>query len=242
MDCELVDATDFSCLGYAIGLRCANSVPVLKGLRRRPSLDELDAMGAAMATAGSVAMFIVPGVTPPIQSVEQAFAGTTPKQVVHIGKKEIEEVYQDFSRSSNLSPAVVHLGCPHASITEMREYAFLLDGKKVNPNVELWITTSRAVRQMSVDAGIVNILEAAGAKVLSDTCPIMCHLSRVMAPEPALGLPEPRNLGLIVVDSAKQAKYLRDTVACEPVLLSTRDAVLSALGGQLVQRADYSHV
>jgi hypothetical protein len=60
----------------------------------------------------------------------------------------------------------------------------------------------------------------------------MCHLSRIMAPDPALGWKEPDELGIVVVDSAKQAKYLRDTVACEPVLVKTADAVSAAVTGR----------
>ena len=56
---------DFTALGYAIGAEATNAVPLITGLDRRPNLDELDALGVGMATSGGVAMFVVPGITPP---------------------------------------------------------------------------------------------------------------------------------------------------------------------------------
>jgi predicted aconitase len=119
---------------------------------------------------------------------------------------------------------------------EMREYAALLDGHKVHPYVELWITTNRLVRQFVRESGIVGFLEKAGAKVLSDVCPITCHLSKVLAPDPVHGLPPPEHVRCIVVDSAKQAKYVRDTVQCHTFLTGTAEAVRCAVDGRLVSR------
>lgn len=73
---------------------------------------------------------------------------------------------------------MVYLGCPHASLEEMKSYAELLGGGRVNDGAQLWITTNRWVRQMAQDAGILTVLERAGAKVISDTCPISCHFAR----------------------------------------------------------------
>ena len=54
--------TDWSALGFHTGGFVCDGVPVLENLPGRPSLDELDALCAAMATSGGVALFIVPGV------------------------------------------------------------------------------------------------------------------------------------------------------------------------------------
>ncbi len=229
------DASDFGCLGYHIGLQARNGVPVIEGLWRRPTLDELDAMGAAIATSGGSAMFIVPGVTPPFADARAAF-GAAPPEAQPVSDADIAAVYASFVPSPDTRPSIVHLGCPHASMQEMREYAALLDGKRVHGDVELWITTSRVVRRMAQEAGITDILERAGAKVLSDTCPIMCHMSRIMAPDPKHGLPPAAATRCIVVDSAKQAKYVRDTVQCETFLTGTPEAVQCALQGRLVAR------
>ena len=47
--------SDFTALGYAIGLKIINAVPLISGLKLKPNLDELDAMGVGMATSGGMA-------------------------------------------------------------------------------------------------------------------------------------------------------------------------------------------
>ena len=69
----------------------------------------------------------------------------------------------------------------------------------------------------------------------SDTCPISCHLARTCSPDPALGV-EPPSLRAIVVDSAKQARYIRDMIHCPTLLTSTEKAVETAVSGRFVPR------
>jgi len=234
IEAPLETVSDFSALGFHIGRLVGEGVPVLEGFARRPSLDELDALGATLATAGGVALFILPGVTPPFASLEQAFGGRVPDDAIVTRRTDLEAVYDQFTTGDGRFD-LVHVGCPHASFEEMRHYASLLDGKRIRDGVSLWVTTSRQVRQMAADAGIVATLERAGAKVVSDTCPMSCHFARTTSPDPALGVAPP-TLRAIVVDSAKQAKYVRDMIRCDTLLTGTEQAIASALGGEFVPR------
>ena len=117
----------------------------------------------------------------------------------------------------------------------MKHYAKLLDGRKISGKAELWITTNRNVRQMARDAGLLATIERSGAKVISDTCPISCHFARTCSPDPALGVTPPE-LKAIVVDSAKQARYIRDMVHCPTLFTSTEKAVETAVTGRFVPR------
>ncbi|MBM4421675.1 MAG: DUF521 domain-containing protein, partial [Chloroflexi bacterium] len=138
--------TDFSCLGFHIGKIVGTQVPVFDGFSRRPTLDELDALGAGLATTGGVSMFIVPGITPPFDSIESAFAGSASRQELVVKQADIDAVYGMFETTSRGGAVdFVHLGCPHASLEEMKDYARLLGGRKAAPTVDFWITTSRAV-------------------------------------------------------------------------------------------------
>jgi len=224
--------SDFSCLGFHIGRIAGDGVPVLRGFDRRPNLDELDALGAGMATSGGVALFILPGVTPPFGSVEQAFAGALP-EAARAGRGDIDAVYSRFCTAADGAFDIVHVGCPHASFEEIRDYARLLDGKRVHGNTELWVTTSRAVRRMAEEAGLLRPIEAAGAKVISDTCPISCHFARTTSPDPKLGIVPPP-IRAVVIDSAKQAKYVRDMIQCDTLLTTTEGAIATALTGRFV--------
>jgi cis-L-3-hydroxyproline dehydratase len=234
IETPLETVSDFSALGFHVGARVGDGVPVFEGWERRPSLDELDALGATLATAGGVTMFIWPGVTPPFASLEQAFAGRPPGDAITARPSDLEAVYDRFTGGAGAFD-LVHLGCPHASLEEMKAYARLLDGRRVADGVELWVTTSRQVRQMARDAGLAQVIERAGGKVVSDTCPMSCHFARTTSPDPALGVEPPRLRG-IVVDSAKQAKYVRDMIQCDVLLTSAAGAVESAVSGRFVPR------
>jgi cis-L-3-hydroxyproline dehydratase len=235
VDAEPRGTSDFSCLGFHVGRIVGEGVPVFTGLGRRPTLDELDALGAGLATSGAVALFILPGTTPPITTVEQAFAGCTPGEVVEVGPGDISAIYEHFCTAPNGAFDIIHVGCPHASIEEMKDYAALLEGRRVAPGVELWITTSRTVRAMAENMGLLRTLEQSGAKVISDTCPISCHFARTTSPDPALGVAPPP-LRSIVIDSAKQAKYVRDMIQCDTLLTGTAEAIDTAVTGRFVPR------
>lgn len=222
---------DFTALGYAIGQVVGNGVPFLTGLRIRPNLDELDAMGVGMATSGGVAMFILPEVTPPF-GVD---AGAPWLPEVVIGEAEVQQVFDGFCTGEETGFDLVHLGCPHASFEEMKEYAALLDGRKIASGVEVWVTTSRVVRDMARNAGLLAPLLAAGARVVSDTCPISCHFACTCSPDTALGVTPPK-IRTILVDSAKQAHYVRDMIQCPTLFTSSALAVESAITGRFIPR------
>ena len=235
VEAPLTCITDFSCLGFHAGRLVGSEVPVFTGFRRRPSLDELDALGAALATSGGVSLFIVPGVTPPYGDVAQAFQGKPPPSPIGANEADLRQVYNGFTTATSEEIDLIHVGCPHASFEELKDYARLLAGKRVAPDVELWVTTSRTVRNMGLEAGLVQTLEGAGAKVISDTCPMSCHFARTTSPDPALGVVPPP-IRAVVVDSAKQAKYVRDMIRCETLLTSTEGAIQTAITGRFVPR------
>ncbi len=235
VDARLETITDFGCLGYHVGKIVGTGVPVFLGLeRRRPSLDELDALGAGLATTGGVSMFIVPGVTPPYPDEAAAFRGTRPVDELHVGDAEVDAVYAAFGGgAADTTVDFVHLGCPHASSEEMRLYARLLEGRKVHPGVEVWVTTSRAVRGLAEQDGVARVITDAGARIITDTCPMSCHFARTTSPDPAVQL-VPAPIRAMVVDSPKQAKYVRDMIGCQALLSSAAGAVESAVTARFV--------
>jgi len=236
VEAGLENVTDFTCLGYRVGAIVGPGVPVFTGFDRRPTLDELDGLGAGLATTGSVSMFIAPGITPPYGDTAEAFAGRRPPAEFAVRQEDIDAVYATFSGvPAGAEVDFVHLGCPHASLVEMQDYARLLTGVRAHPDVELWITTSRAVKSLADQEGIVETLRQAGAKVITDTCPMSCHFARTTAPDPDIELPPPP-MRTLVADSAKQAKYVRDMIQCQSLLTSTEAAIQTAITGRFIPR------
>jgi len=234
VEAELSGTTDYTCLGFVIGQLTGSAIPVVTGLQRRPNLDELDGLGAAMGTTGGLSMFIVPGVTPPYANVAEAFGGRPPPAPLVVRREDIDAVYERYCTGSEAEIDIIHLGCPHASYEEMRSYVGLFAGRQISGRSEVWITTSRGVRRMCEESGVLKALETAGAKVIVDTCPMSCHLALTTSPDPALGLVPPRKR-TILVDSAKQAKYVRDMI-CDTLLTGTAEAVETAVTGRFVPR------
>jgi len=175
-----------------------------------------------MATSGGVSMFILPGVTPPFAEEADVGANALAQTVVDDGA--MRSVYETFATGDPAEVDLVHIGCPHASYEELRHYARLLDGRVVREDVELWITTNRNLRAIASDSGVLAPIIASGAKVISDTCPMSCHFARTVSPDERLGVVPPA-FRTILVDSAKQAHYVRDMIQCRTLLTSTERAV-----------------
>jgi predicted aconitase len=170
VSCPVEGVADFGALGWLVGRAVADRVPLFSGIRRA-SLEELKALGAAMAASGAVALYHVEGLTPearrggvladgaerlPIGSLAEGYAG------LDAGGDEV-----DF----------VSIGCPHASLRELREVADLLDGRKVRAT--LWVTTSRPVRARAARAGLVERIERSGGRVVCDTCLVVAPVEQL---------------------------------------------------------------
>ena len=65
---------------------------------------------------------------------------------------------------------MVALGTPHFSFTEFANLVPMLDGRKVADGVNLYISTSRHVRDLAKQKGWRDILEKAEARIIVDTC------------------------------------------------------------------------
>ncbi|RME83606.1 MAG: DUF521 domain-containing protein, partial [Caldilineae bacterium] len=76
------DDSFYPVLGHLVGRLAQDKIPVLTGLQVRPYEDQLKALGAAMASSGSVAMFHIVGVTPEAPNLDAAFQGREPEQII----------------------------------------------------------------------------------------------------------------------------------------------------------------
>lgn len=161
----LDEITDLSLLGHVVGTKLGSAVPYFKGIR--PDCNGLKTMAAAMAAAGSVAMFHVEGVTP--GNGEQDLRGL---ERVRLGREEVAHARDSLTTGEE--PDLIALGCPHLSQMEMRMLASMLDGKRPRKDgPEVWFCTSRTVRTWCPKEAAV--LERFG-KVVCDTCMIVAPI------------------------------------------------------------------
>lgn len=164
-------AANYPVIGYYIGKIVGTKIPVLDGVPRDVSTDNLKNFGAAAASSGAVAHFHIPGVTPEARSLEDVFKGERPVDRIEIGPREIRETREEMSllKEGETIDAVV-IGCPHYSIKEVAKVAKMLDGKKMKENIQFLIYTHDGAKMLAKELGYSDIIEACGAKLVTG-CP-----------------------------------------------------------------------
>ncbi len=183
--CPVTSEADFGALGYLVGKRVKNGVPYFRGLEDSQQ-NGLKALGAAMAASGAVALYHVEGVTPEARAGD--VVATEAETIV------VDSLDEGYAALNSPVDAIdlVSIGCPHASLAEIEETARWLEGKRTK--TRLWITTARKTKEQAQEQGLVEPIEAAGGKVVADTC-------LVVAPIKELGLHS------LATNSAKAAFY-----------------------------------
>ncbi|MBX5436533.1 MAG: aconitase X catalytic domain-containing protein [Alicyclobacillaceae bacterium] len=211
---------DWGMLGYFVGEMVEDKVPVLNGIRHVPDLLRLKHFGAAAASSGGVEMYHIPGITAEARTLEEAFGPNRPRATFKYGEAERRKVYEELnSTAHDRDVDLVMIGCPHAGIEQIREVCNLLDGKKIHSNCELWVFTPSPIRKLAEQNGYLKILQDAGAKLMSDTCP-------------AIGQFLPKGTKVVALDSAKQVHYLPAIMNVQGWFGSTADCVRAALTGR----------
>jgi predicted aconitase len=171
VDADLNDLADWGALGKLIGEPHQNyfSVPVITGIKKSPTSDELKHLGTSLASYGSMGMFHMVGVTPEAPNVETALGGNTPVDEVTITNADIEGIYDSYNVNSGSCDLVVFSG-PQLSLYELKNLAGLLEGKKVSPKTKLFITTNREFKSLSDKLGYTETIEAAGGNIMEGVC------------------------------------------------------------------------
>ena len=230
---DLQTDCDYSALGFHVGGIVGSEVPVFDTLGT-PTQSNLIALGAALATSGSVTLFHAPGHTAEASSVEQAFQGREPKETHTVGPAELAAARQRLTTIEPGQPIdFVTLGCPHYALDQLRYVAEWLreHDARVHPDVRFWVCTNRMTRQAATWEGITQTIQAAGGRIICDTCPVECHMRISTCQEH--GLPTPQ-VEAMVTDSCKMARYVGDLIGCRTALRSREACLKAAVKGRLV--------
>ena len=193
---ELDDAF-YPLLGYHIGALAGSRVPLVLGLeKRKPSLDDLKAFGAAFATTSAAPLFHIAGVTPEAIDPAQVLEAGARIAVEKIRLQDLMLSWRELNSARDPRVDVVSLGNPHFSLGEFAHLARLCRGRHKHPDVVLAITCGRAVLEQAREAGHLAVIEAFGATLVTDTC--WCMLGEPVIPPVATTL---------MTNSGKYAHY-----------------------------------
>ncbi len=218
-------------IGYLIGQRCGNRIPVLLGLEEADE-DGLKALGAAAASSGAVALFHAVGITPEAPTLEAALAGEEPEEWIEIGVSDMRDGLRSLStapgaaeagaaESVGLSIDVVALGSPHFSPREFAELLPLVERHPPSASVEFVVCTNRLSLDELGRRGSLERLRAHGVRVVVDTCVVVAPILRTPAG------------GVLMTNSGKFAHYAPGNVGFDVVFGSLAECVRSAHRGRL---------
>ena len=191
---------DYSALGYYVGGRAMDKIPVYTGLPSNVSMTELLYFSCAHSGCGGVSMIHAVGVTPEAPTAETAFGGKKPVATIEVGKEELESVFETLCSASEEKVNYVLLGCPHATLEQIREVARLLSGKRVHNDITLILATSEPVYALAKKMGLIDVITEAGGFAVSGLCSIGF---------PRRAVPPGFEIGVIATDGSVAAHLLR---------------------------------
>lgn len=207
-------------LGHWVGKVAGESVPVIEGIEVRPGEDQLKALGAAMASSGTVGLFHLVGITPEAPTLADALQGRDAQEVLDITRRDLREAWKELSTADGEQLDMVVLGSPHFSIAEFKKLVPLIEERHSHPQVKFLITSSRAMRALAEKAGAQAAIEEFGGTITVDTC----ILTTPMLP------PEVK---VLMTNSAKYAYYAPGMLNTQVVFGSLEDCVQSAVDGRV---------
>jgi len=152
-----VRGVGFSLLGLHVGRIVGDGIPYFRGVSGDE--DDLKWLSAALASAGSVPMFHIEGLTPEARG---ALRGGEDRLRVTGG--DLDAVKRSMSTGDE--PELLGFGTPQLSLAELHALADLVE--EIRPKRRFWVCTSRWVRDLG--RADVERLERHGGVVLADTC------------------------------------------------------------------------
>jgi len=181
--------SDYSALGYWYGSYYKGVIPFFKGLKSS-EVDQIKMLAAAMAASGSVAHFHIENQTPESKFIDLK---SVDEKVVFSeeDKKSIYSIFDQIKENVNL----VAIGCPHASVEDLKKIYSLVQNKVLKRDVSFWVFASRGIVEGEETNPLIHYLEEKGIKVFADSCMVVSPVVRA-------------NYENIITNSAKAAFYL----------------------------------
>lgn len=220
---ETTGASDtlFTAVGLIVGQLSGERVPVIDGLPRPATEDQLKALGAAAATTGSVGMFHAVGITPEAPTREAALQGRTPDATVEITRDDVARALRQLSTVPDGTPiTAVCLGTPHFSRDEWSQLLAVL-AVAPPPRVPIYVNTGRATLEGLETDGLLPGSDVP-LIVVTDTC---TYLTPILE----------RLDGAVMTNSGKWAYYAPGNIGVQVAFGSLDDCVVSAGAGRVVR-------
>ena len=217
VELDMEPIRDWYLMGYYVGSQVGLDIPIYTNVRRVPDLTRLMGLCAAGIASGSIVKFHIVGITLEAPTLEAASGNRKDLKALKFGKTERRIAYERLNHSDRDDVDVVVLGCPHAGLDRLRVIAGMLEGKKINKNTRLYVTTCHLIKNLADKQGFTEIITRAGGSVWEDSCGL------VLAVDPST---------VFACDSAKMANYLPgETGSTNTWFGTTEECIEAALTG-----------
>ena len=219
IEADLATTHDWDLMGHAAGEKIPpHTIPIFVRYPR-PDIHKLKSAMASMATTSGVELAHFVGLTPEAPTLEAAMRAGPSKEVVVVPRADLAASRAKLSAGRRLNVHYVSVGCPHLTPQQIGEAAALLEGRKVAAGVICHVWTSGLFKEVSDRSGHTAVIERAGAKLLTNSCPLVS--GRV-----------PEGATVLAFDSAKQAHYMKSETGADILYGSVAECLDSAVSGR----------
>lgn len=223
LETEPRDWAEWGAIGGLVGRRMESywDVPVIEGVTKAPTSDDMKHLGAAMASYGSTALFHMVGVTPEAPDAKSLFDGRVP-DATPITRADIDGFFKQYGIADDAVDVVV-FAAPQLSLVELDRLAGLLKGRKVAAKTTLLAATNPANKAEADRMGLTATIEASGAVLLEGVCFYQMH---------ARELGEANGWTRLMTNSAKLVNIIGG-YGYQPVLGTMEACVDTAVAGRI---------
>ena len=217
----LEDGVLCTLLGFIVGQTSGSSIPVLLGLPKSTTEDDLKALGATAASSGRVAMFHAVGITPEAPSLAAALQDQAPEKTILITNANLQAAQNHLNTLAvGAELTAISLGTPHFSLAEFARLVPLLTGLQCHPKLEFLVSTNRSTLKQLEENGWLLELNRFGAQIIVDTCTYITPILR-------------QKSGAVMTNSGKWAHYAPANLGVMVAFGSLHDCVRSAVQGSV---------
>ena len=207
IDARMGSIVDYGLAGLLVGEIAGERIPYIMGLEPR-SHEEVKAFLAAAGSSGGMGLVVIDGLSPDSQRIWGSLAEI---ERITIGDKDLKRVSEDVL-CNDVDAALI--GCPHASIELIEDFARLIAGKSVRAAKPVWIFTSHYVYEEMSRRGLIDLLLSRGVKVFAGICGVISPLNTI-------------GYRCIATPSAKAAFYLPKLAGVKYIYMDLQGIVAS---------------
>lgn len=192
VDAKLRTPTDFGLLGYWSAKLTDETIGYIAS--QKPGKAELKQLSAGIGTSGVSGMFVW---------------DASGEYDAIFGEAEADESRKELSVEKE--GEVVMIGCPFLTLSELKEVARMVKGRRFQRPA--YIFTSRSVFNRALALGLVKVIEDSAMRIFKDVCPVLTPIVNYM------------EMGRIITPSVKAAYYLKTKFSFKVVLKSIKEIV-----------------